>query len=429
METERIGRLVGAADLPSLLAALAHATGDASLAPEDLWLDPARALEPDGGWDEAQLSRARGLAVWGIQRCLTEAEQQAGGGDRHRGQRPAVHSPPGRGGGSPDRVPAHTPVADPPASLSRAAGAGAAEALRTRARLRPLVPIAPVLVHPRRNRRRPAARPGLDRPAGTGRQPPQRRGPATAHPVSRVPVRRPSRPAGPGGAELPGRGQAGGARQRHLGPHAQTARRGVGERSHRADRARRGAGIRRPALPSRRDRVRHRIPGFGVPHADERHRSERNRPARILERRRPRLQRHLRARIPQPVLRLRTQHQHRGQRQHHLLRRVRRALHRGVPAPTVNLGCRRHGLPTRRLRQLRRAHGGAQRADGLGDLAGEQLVQEPQRPGPSALSPCCAGRRPPRSPSAAECAAAPPARRDWPHARPGAGPAAPPAGR
>ena len=68
-----MGGLVGAADLPSLLAALAHATGDLSLAPEYLWLDPARALEPDGGWDEAQLSRARDLAVSGIRRCLAAA--------------------------------------------------------------------------------------------------------------------------------------------------------------------------------------------------------------------------------------------------------------------------------------------------------------------------------------------------------------------
>ena len=72
METEQIGRLLGAADLPSLLAALAHATGDLSLAPKHLWLDPARALEPDGGWDEAQLSRARDLAASGIRRCLAD---------------------------------------------------------------------------------------------------------------------------------------------------------------------------------------------------------------------------------------------------------------------------------------------------------------------------------------------------------------------
>ena len=63
-------RLLEAADLPSLLAAVAWATGDPALAPADLWLDPARALEPHGGWDEAQLAKARTLATAGIRRCL-----------------------------------------------------------------------------------------------------------------------------------------------------------------------------------------------------------------------------------------------------------------------------------------------------------------------------------------------------------------------
>ena len=48
MDSEQIERLVGASDLPSLLAALAHATGDTGLAPDELWLDPSRALEPNG---------------------------------------------------------------------------------------------------------------------------------------------------------------------------------------------------------------------------------------------------------------------------------------------------------------------------------------------------------------------------------------------
>ena len=62
MDSEHIERLIGASDLPSLLAALAHATGDAGLAPDELWLDPSRALEPNGGWDDDQLARARELA-------------------------------------------------------------------------------------------------------------------------------------------------------------------------------------------------------------------------------------------------------------------------------------------------------------------------------------------------------------------------------
>ena len=66
----QIEELIDEADLPSLLAALACALGDETLAPVDLWLDPARALEPDGGWDEPQIRQARALAEKGIKRCL-----------------------------------------------------------------------------------------------------------------------------------------------------------------------------------------------------------------------------------------------------------------------------------------------------------------------------------------------------------------------
>ncbi len=81
MDTGQIDGLLDAADLPSLLAALAWATGDPELAPDDLWLDPARALEPHDGWDEAQLMRARTLATAGIRRCL----------DGEAGSGPAAH--------------------------------------------------------------------------------------------------------------------------------------------------------------------------------------------------------------------------------------------------------------------------------------------------------------------------------------------------
>ena len=77
MDSETIEQLVRASDLPSLLAALAHATGDASLTPDDLWLDPARALEPDGGWDDAQVQRARSLAGNGIRRLLASEDGAA----------------------------------------------------------------------------------------------------------------------------------------------------------------------------------------------------------------------------------------------------------------------------------------------------------------------------------------------------------------
>ena len=74
MDSGHIERLVGASDLPSLLAALAHATGDPDIVPEDLWLDPDRALEPTGGWDDAQLARARVLAVSGVRQILSDGE-------------------------------------------------------------------------------------------------------------------------------------------------------------------------------------------------------------------------------------------------------------------------------------------------------------------------------------------------------------------
>ena len=76
MDTARIERLLEAADLPSLLAALAHATGDPGLVPADLWLNPDLALQPDGGWDEQQAGRARELASSGLQRLMSS---RAGG--------------------------------------------------------------------------------------------------------------------------------------------------------------------------------------------------------------------------------------------------------------------------------------------------------------------------------------------------------------
>ncbi len=72
MDSEHIERLIGASDLPSLLAALAHATGDPGLVAENLWLDPERALEPNGGWDDDQLARARRLAVSGVRQILSD---------------------------------------------------------------------------------------------------------------------------------------------------------------------------------------------------------------------------------------------------------------------------------------------------------------------------------------------------------------------
>ena len=81
MDPCEIERLVGASDLPSLLAALAHATGDLAVAPDELWLDPSRALEPNGGWDDDQLARARELAVSGLRRLTASAARSPGGPD------------------------------------------------------------------------------------------------------------------------------------------------------------------------------------------------------------------------------------------------------------------------------------------------------------------------------------------------------------
>ena len=80
-DVEEIGRLLDAADLPSLLAALAHATGDLDLVPGDLWLNPDLALQPDGGWDEQQVERARDLATRGIERVVAPAGDGAGPAD------------------------------------------------------------------------------------------------------------------------------------------------------------------------------------------------------------------------------------------------------------------------------------------------------------------------------------------------------------
>ena len=81
MDAEPVRELIAASDLPSLLAALAHATGDPDLAPADLWLDPDRALEPEDGWDPDQLSRARELAVAGLRRLQTSGDGAGRGPD------------------------------------------------------------------------------------------------------------------------------------------------------------------------------------------------------------------------------------------------------------------------------------------------------------------------------------------------------------
>ena len=104
--------------------------------------------------------------------------------------------------------------------------------------------------------------------------------------------------------------------------------------------------------------------------------------------------------LPEPVLPLRPEHQHRHQRQHHLLLRVRGALHPRLPraaartAATAALDVRK-----RRARRVQRARRRREPAHGVGLVRREQLVQERARP-----------RRPELAVHAARVLAAHPAR-------------------
>ena len=144
-------------------------------------------------------------------------------------------------------------------------------------------------------------------------------------------VRRPPRPARPGHARLPDRRQADAARQRRLGPHAQARERAPRHRPDRGDHADRHPHGRRQRARARRPHLRHRLHTRRVPDADAGHGPRRRRPARAVGRRRPRLPRDHRPRLPQPVLPLRPEHEHRRQRQHRVLLGVRRPLHPRLP--------------------------------------------------------------------------------------------------
>jgi 4-hydroxyacetophenone monooxygenase len=58
-----LATMVDVADVPSLLAALAHITGNSGLFGDDLPLDPGKHHEPQGGWTPQQLETAKHLAV------------------------------------------------------------------------------------------------------------------------------------------------------------------------------------------------------------------------------------------------------------------------------------------------------------------------------------------------------------------------------
>ena len=55
--------MVAVADLPSLLAALAHITSSPDLMGDDLFLDPTKHHEPQGGWSPEQQAHARSIAL------------------------------------------------------------------------------------------------------------------------------------------------------------------------------------------------------------------------------------------------------------------------------------------------------------------------------------------------------------------------------
>jgi 4-hydroxyacetophenone monooxygenase len=65
---EQLAAMVSVADLPSLLAALAHISSTPELPSDGLFLDPTKHHEPQGGWTQDQQAHARAIA----QRALIE---------------------------------------------------------------------------------------------------------------------------------------------------------------------------------------------------------------------------------------------------------------------------------------------------------------------------------------------------------------------
>ena len=61
---EQLAQMVAVADLPSLLAALAHDCGSSDLFGDDLFLDPTKHHEPQGGWTPEQQAHARSIALY-----------------------------------------------------------------------------------------------------------------------------------------------------------------------------------------------------------------------------------------------------------------------------------------------------------------------------------------------------------------------------
>ncbi len=74
MDRDDIEALVAEADLAALLPALAYATGDLSVLPDGLVLDPLLASLPDNGWTPEELQLARTSAADALARVLDEGQ-------------------------------------------------------------------------------------------------------------------------------------------------------------------------------------------------------------------------------------------------------------------------------------------------------------------------------------------------------------------
>ena len=203
-----------------------------------------------------------------------------------------------------------------------------------------------------------------------------------AHAVPRSRVRRPARSARGGRAELPAGREADAARQRRVGRRAQARQRRARHRR-RSARSRRTASSPPTARSTRSTCIIYgtgfQASKFLTPMTVTR--SRRRRPARAVGRRRARVPRRHDPGVPEPVLPLRAEHQHRHQRQHRLLLRVRRALH-----PRL-LGAAARERIARALEVRKDVHDefnervdAENRAHGVGLVRREQLVQERARP-------------------------------------------------
>ena len=127
---------------------------------------------------------------------------------------------------------------------------------------------------------------------------------------------------------------------------------------------------------ARRAGLRDRLPGLEVPHAGEGRGARRGRYARAVGRRRARLPGHHDSELPQLLLPVRAEHEHRGERQHRVLLGVRGAVRAGVPEVPAGERAAGDRLPHGRARCLQRTHRRGQPEAGVGRFERAELVQE-----------------------------------------------------